>query len=138
MNELIDDIMSALTDSRWDVGDHQFPKNAGWQGDQITGTFKPFVVAYFSGSTDIDGSFGSPESEQRLSVTLNLFGAKRSQTTQLADVVRPLLKDLNQTLHGDYFVQYVALDIIGSVQRLDSWDKPLFLITDRYTLFTTQ
>lgn len=138
MHEFTNLVLSNLADTRWDIGDHEFPANAGWQGPQFTGTFKPFVVVYLSGTTEITGSIGNPVDEKRQSVTLNMFGVSREQLSRVSEEIRPKMRNLRQTAVGGTFIQYAQIEIEGAIQRIDAWDKPLFITTDRYTLFTTK
>lgn len=126
------------------VGDGILPEGGSWQGQpQASGAnFVPYNVVQTSTATRSSGPFDDSQADWQVPYIVWSFGVRRNQCEAMADLARNSLSGMNQQTYtlgsGDYKVQQVRSETIGSITRYDQTDPPYWGQMDTITIWITK
>lgn len=130
---LTDTIITTLETHDLLVGDGVAPKEGGWEsGQPNVGRFVPYVVVMAGSVQGVDRNIASGFTKDWMaSYSLRTFSATRRTTDALAHAARTALEDCTPFVFGDDFKAiHVSISTIGSMQRNDASDPPLWQVFD--------
>jgi hypothetical protein len=129
-------VISAL--SGFTVGDGEAPAAGGWQGSPEVSPFTPYVVVHSMPGGTTDGTMAAPNIDAAVDYQTTCVGATRAQAEEIADDVRDVMLDAALTLAGGLrVVIHRRLDFLGGALRDDTVQPALYIVPDRYRVFTT-
>ncbi len=123
---------------RWEVGDHEKPKQGGWQGDPGRSDFIPYVVLTSLRSQRPSGPISTPGGDVLFLYALTSIGSSRRQVQMMSDLARERFRSLART-KDDAGQTFGSVDIAsyGAVDRL-STEPPIYSITDTLNVWMTR
>lgn len=122
----------------WEVGDHEKPRNGGWQGDPGESDFVPYVVLTAMNSQRPSGPLSDPDGNAIFPFALTCLGSSRRQVQMLADLVRDRMMSLAQTKDADgQTFGGVTVMRYGTVDRIGI-EPPLYTTTDTVNVWITK
>lgn len=121
----------------WEVGDHEKPKDGGWQGDPGRSDFVPYVVLTALRSQRPSGPIGDPGSDVIFPYALTNIGSSRRQVQMMSDLAREKFRSLARTNDSEG-QRFGSVDVAsyGGVDRV-SQDPPIYSVTDTVNVWTT-
>lgn len=124
------------------VGDGIIPAHANWIGEPNApgSSFVPYVVLSEIVASHSSGPIGESQADWQLPYLVESFGVTREQCSAMAALVRSsikLLHDMRITSVAGvgYGVQQVRIDSLGSPQRVDQAEPPIWHGQDGVTLW---
>jgi hypothetical protein len=123
---------------QWEVGDHEKPRNGGWQGDPGRSSFVAYVVLTVLSSQSPNGPVSNPTQDVLLPMGLACYGASRSQVELMSDLAREKLHALQRTTDGNnQTFGGVTVARYGGVQLLGT-EPVAFAITETVNVWITR
>lgn len=129
------------TTSGFPCGIGSIPSGGGWQGQPNTsGTnFKPFTIIIPQSTGTSTGPLTDTQADWHMPYSVQSFGITAAQSEHMADQARLALQIVKHTVlslgDGNYQVQQVRVDQIGSLQRVDTTDPPFWGQNDLLNLW---
>ena len=125
---LTDTIITVLEAAGLMVGDGVAPKEGGWEsGQPNVGRFVPYVVLMAGSVAGVDRNVARGYTKDWMaSFSLRTFSATRRTTDALAFAAREALEDCTPFTFGNFKAIHVSVTTIGSMQRSDASDPPLW------------
>lgn len=129
---LTDILITTLEQANLIVGDGVAPKDGGWEGGQPNvGRFVPYVVVMAGSVQGVDRNIASGFTKDWMaSYSLRTFSATRRTTDALSFAARQALEDCTPFIFGKFKAIHVSVSTIGSMQRNDASDPPLWQVFD--------
>ena len=138
IGKLTDQLIGSMSQSSGQaIGDGIRPDSVGWMdGQPNTGVFIPYGVMAFQGAVPRDVTIRFSEQIRAWTTTwrLSYYGAARQQCDWVATQIRDTLDNAIGQEFGLYKVTGVSWRSLGSMDRLDEIDPPLWTMTDTFTL----
>lgn len=119
------------------VGDGDQPAGSGWVGVPGQSDFVPYAVMHPLSGGFAQGSLADPHADPEWPVQFSCYGASRSQSMWVADVLRPVVLGWRPTSIPGVRIRFVALDMEGGSRRIDTVQPPVWQAVPRYRLFVT-
>lgn len=135
--EVTDAVLAAVATCGFPVGDAEAPPAGGWQGEMNQSDFIPYTVVTPMSSQAANGPITDPNADFDLPYALTSYGVSRRQCELMADSARAAVLSLSQTMVNDRSIEFVSIESVGQVTRIDSVEPAYYAQSDTVTLTTT-
>ncbi len=130
-------VMALGSESRQLVGDGIAPQGGGWlSGQPNVSAFVPYGVVLFQGASLADPALRYAEQVRAWETQwrVSSYGGSREQCDWVATLMREGVDDCIGQVFGAYRVSMASWRSLGSMNRSDAIDPPLWSVSDSFTL----
>jgi hypothetical protein len=123
---------------QWLVGDHEKPKDGGWQGDPGQSDWVPYVVLTATPSQPPTGDIATPTSDVWFGYAITAVGSSRGGADKIAAAARERLATVARQKTSDgRTISQVRMMRYGGIERVPA-NPTLYLVTDQISVWTTK
>lgn len=135
---VIESLEPASGDSRqWYVGDHEKPKEGGWDGSEGRSNWIPYIIVNALPSQEVSGDVARPHSDVWFSYAITNVAISRRGADKMAKASRDRLSEMQRQKTGDgRTVAKVSVTRYGGIDRVNL-EPPYYLVTDQIRFYTT-
>lgn len=129
---------SAEDERHWVVGDHEKPAEGGWSGEAQHSDWVPYMVLTALPSQNVSGDVATPGSDVWFGYAVTVAGKSRRGAEKASVVARERFASVQrQKTSDERTIAQVSVMRYGGVERLPL-ERPLYLVTDQFQIYTTK
>jgi hypothetical protein len=123
---------------QWVVGDHERPKDGGWQGEPGMSDWVPYLVLNATPSEPPTGDLATPGSDVWFGYAVTSVGFSRRNAEKVSATARERLASVQRQKTSDgRSISTVQVSRYGANERVPL-DPALWIITDQFRIYTTK